>query len=47
PTPSPTSTPTATPVPGGLGNPDLNKDGIVNQQDLLILMQYWDTSGIK
>lgn len=41
PTLTPTVAPTATPLPPGTINPDINLDGIVNAEDLLMLMQFW------
>lgn len=38
---------TPTPISIKVNDPDLNGDGIVNQQDLLLLMQFWGTTGKK
>lgn len=41
-TPRPTETPTATPTPAWqVDDCDINKDGVVDWKDLLILQQYW------
>ena len=38
---TPTPTPTATPTPGLRQLSDINRDGVVDQLDLMILIQFW------